>query len=262
MVEITVLESAGEPVEEQEARDYRFVLGEGHAIPAVEEAIMALSPGQADEFTVHFPEDFADEARRGQEQRLHISLLNAHRKALPELDDEFAREVGEFDTLDALRERILTDLREDAERRAEADVRRQLLDHILEANRFPVPESMIERYLDHMTGHAHADGQGEQHQHTPEEEERISQVRDALRPEAETGLKRMLVVERIAEQQGLRATQDDIDARVAALAAKHGRSESEVWLTLEKSGQLQMLEREIMEDKVFEYLESQNSVQE
>jgi trigger factor len=262
MVEITVLESAGEPVEEQEARDYRFVLGEGHAIPAVEEAIMALSPGQADEFTVHFPEDFADEARRGQEQRLHISLLNAHRKALPELDDEFAREVGEFDTLDALRERILTDLREDAERRAEADVRRQLLDHILEANRFPVPGSMIERYLDHMTGHAHADGQGEQHQHTPEEEERISQVRDALRPEAETGLKRMLVVERIAEQQGLRATQDDIDARVAALAAKHGRSESEVWLTLEKSGQLQMLEREIMEDKVFEYLESQNSVQE
>jgi trigger factor len=259
-VEITVLESAGEPAENPEPRRYQFPLGEGQAIPAVEEAIMTLSAGQADEFTVHFPEDFPEETRRGQEQRLHIQLVDVRRKQLPELDDDFARELGEFESMQQLRERILSDLREDADRRAEADVRRQLVDQIIEANRFEVPTSMVERYLDHMTGHSHADGEGEKHDHTPEEEERISQIRNTLRPEAEWSLKRMLVIERVAEMEGLRASQDEIDARVADLAAKHERSESEVWLALEKSGQLEALEREITEDKVFEHLKSQNTI--
>lgn len=262
VVEITVLSDAGQEAENPEPRAYRFVLGEGQAIPAVEESIMTLSVGQEDEFTVHFPDDFPDEARRGQEQRLRIKLLELRRRQLPEIDDELARSVGDFETLAALRERILSDLREDAERRAEAEVRRQLIDQIIEANPFDVPASMVERYLDHMTGHAHADGEAERHRHTPEEEERISQVRSALRPEAEWALKRMLVIDRIAEQQQLRASQDEIDARVAELAGKHGRSESEVWLALEKSGQLEALEREITEDRVFEFLKSQSKIQE
>ena len=181
-------------------------------------------------------------------------------KELPEADDEFARSVGEFEDMTALRERIRTDLQEDSSRRAQAEVRRQLLDQIVEANPFEVPGSLVDRYLDHMTGHSHADGEGERHQHTPEEEERISQIRSALRPEAENNIKRMMVIEKIAEQQEIRASQDEIDARVAELAEKHGRSESEVWLQLEKSGQLEALEREMTEDKVFEYLESQNTV--
>jgi trigger factor len=68
------------------------------------------------------------------------------------------------------------------------------------------------------------------------------------------------VVERIAEQEGLRATQDEIDERVEELAAKHDRSPSEVWIQLEKSGQLEVLEREITEEKVFDFLKSQNTV--
>jgi trigger factor len=259
-VEITVLESAGEEVANPEPRSYRFALGEEQAIPAVEESIMALEVGADDEFNVRFPDEFADESKRGQAQRLHIRLQQAERKQLPEIDDEFARAVGEFDSVAAMRERILTDLREDAERRAESDVRRQLIDQVIEANAFEVPGSMIERYLDHMTGHSHADGEGQKHEHTPEEEERISQVRTALRSEAEWSLKRMLVIERLAESKDLRASQDEIDAKVAELASKHERSESEVWLALEKSGQLEALEREITEDKVFEHLKSENTI--
>jgi trigger factor len=70
----------------------------------------------------------------------------------------------------------------------------------------------------------------------------------------------MMIVERIAEQEGLRATQDEIDARVDEIAARHGRTPTEVWLQLEKGGQLEALEREITEDKVFDLLKSQNTV--
>jgi trigger factor len=257
-VEITALDAEGQTQEGEEARSYQFVLGEGQAIPDVESAILTLQAGEEGEFAVKFPEDFPDEARRGEEQRLHIRLTEAQRKVLPEVDEEFARAVGDFDSVEALRSRILDDLRQDAEQRAEGEVRQQLLQSIVEANPFEVPDSMVERYLDYMTGHSHADG--EQHNHTPEEEARLQQVRTGLRPQAELGLKRMLVVDRVAEQEGLQATQDEIDARVEELAARHERSASEVWLQLEKSGQLEALEREITEEKVFEHLKSQNTV--
>lgn len=257
-VDITALDQAEEGEGEPEPRSYRFVIGEGQAIPDVEQAIVSLQPGEEKEFTVRFPDDFPDEERRGQEQHLRIKLNQVERRTLPELDDEFARAVGEFESMAALRERVLEDLRTEAEQRSEGELRQQLLDQIIEANPFSVPGSMVDRYLDYMTGHSHDDGKP--HRHTPEEEERLERIRQTLRPQAEWGLKRTMVVEHLAEAEGLRATQDEIDARVEALATSHDRTPSEVWLQLEKSGQLEMLEREITEEKVFQHLLGQNTV--
>jgi trigger factor len=255
-VEITPLDQAVEG-EAPEPQPYRFVLGENQAIPEVEEAIMTLSTGEEGDFTVHFPEDFPDPAQAGKEQHLHIRLTSIQRKELPELNDDFAREIGEdFEDLAALRARVLDDLRRGAEERAEADVRDQLVGQVLEANAFDVPDSMVERYLDHLTGET----EERRKQVTPEQREQISQWRLTLRPQAEQSLKRMLVVERVAEAQGLRATQDEIDSRVEELAERYGRSPSEVWLQLEKSGELQALESQITEDKVLEWLKSQNTI--
>jgi trigger factor len=258
VVDITARTDEGEPKEGEEPRTYRFVIGEGQAIPSVEEAILTLKAGEDGEFRVRFPDDFPDEARRGQEQCLNIKLVEVSRKVLPELTDEFAKGIGEFDSVEALRARILQDLREDAEKRAGAEVRRQILEQILEANPFQVPASMVDRYLDYMTGHSHEEGHT--HQHSPEEEERLAQLRDALRPQAEMGMKRMMVIERLAETRGLTATQDEVDAKVEEMAERHGRTPSEVWIQLEKSGQLETLERELTEEKVFAFLLEENSV--
>jgi trigger factor len=180
------------------------------------------------------------------------------RKKLADLDDEFASAVGDFESLDALRTRVRSDLVADVEQRGTAEVRRQLVEQIIEANPFDVPGSMVDRYLDYMTGHSH-EGH-EKHAHAPEEEERLAKVRESLRPQAEWGLRRMMVVERIAEQEGLSASQDEIDAKVDEIAARHERTPSEVWIQLEKNGQLEVLEREITEDKVFAHLLEQNTV--
>ncbi len=256
-VEITALDEQEEG-KDAEGRTYRFVIGEGQAIPAIEEAILTLEVGAEGEFDVAFPDDFPDEERRGESRRLLIRLMNAQAKKLPELDDEFAKGVGEFESMDALRVRVREDLKADVEQRSTAEVRRQLVEQIIEANPFEVPGSMVDRYLDYMTGHSH-DGE-EKHRHSPEEEERLATVREGLRPQAEWGLKRMMVVERIAEQEGLSATQDEIDAKVEELATRHERTPSEVWIQLEKSGQLEVLEREITEDRVFGFLLEQNTV--
>lgn len=259
VVEITDLDEPAEGGESAEARQYRFELGEGQAIPDIEQAIMTLAPGEEGEFTVAYPEDFADEAQRGQQQRLRIRVVEGRRKDLPALDDEFARALGEFETLDALRARVRSDLENDARTRADGAVRDALVQSIVEANPFDVPASMVDRYLDFMTGDV-PDKEGRRRERTGENAERFSQFRESMRPQAEQSLRRMMVVDHIAEREGLRATADDVDARVEKLAEQHGRSPADVWVELERSGQMQALESEILEEKVFEHLLSRNTI--
>ena len=258
LVDITALDEQGEPAEEP--RSYRIVLGEQQAIPDVEAAILTLATGESGEFTVSFPDDFPDESRRGQQQRLRIEVKEARSKAVPELTDDFAKEIGEFESVAALRERILEDLKQDAEDRADSEVRRQLIDQVIEANPFDAPDSMVDRYLEYMLEGPKRERGGPK-ERSPEEQEQYDRVRDSLRPQAEWALKRTMVIERVAEQEGLRASQDEIDERVEKLASSHGRTPSEVWIQLEKSGQLEELEREITEEKVFEFLKGQSTVE-
>jgi trigger factor len=258
LVQITNLDADGES-EEAEASDYRFELGAGQAIPDIEAAIMSLAPGEEGEFTVTFPEDFADEAQRGQQQRLRIRVQEARRKELPALDDDFAKGLGDFESLDALRSRVRDDLTNDARKRADSAIRDALVQQIVDANPFDVPGSMVDRYLAYMMGE-NPDQEGGRRKRSPEDEERFSQLRAIMRPQAEMSLKRMMVVEHIADREGLRPTADDVDARVEAMAEQHGRTPSDLWVELERSGQMQALEAEILEDKVFEHLQSRNTV--
>ncbi len=260
-VEITDLdEEPAEGEEEPEARTFRFALGEGQAIPDIEAAILTLEVGGEGEFDVRYPDDFGDPEMAGKEQHLRIRLTELRRRELPELDDELAKGVGDFETLDALRTRIRQDLAAEGERRGEEQVRAELVREIVEANPFDVPVSMVERYLDFMLGMDPERAEEQRRHQTPEQAERFSQMRAVFRPQAEAALKRMLVVESLADREGLRATADEVDERVEKLAEQHGVSPGDAWLQLEKSGQLQSLENEITEEKVFAFLKSRNSV--
>lgn len=242
-VAITNLSSEG-----SEPREYDLVLGAGDAIPEVEDAIRTLEPGGEGEFVVHFPDDFPDEARRGEEQQLRIALKARKTRILPELTDEFASKVGPFETVEELKERVRGDLEKEAADQAEGAVRGQLLEHILEANPFEVPESMVTQYLRSVIGQEKPD---------PAQMER---ARQAMGPQAERAVKRILVIERVAETQGLRAGDDELDARIEAIAEANQTSPAEVYARFQKSGRLEMLERELTEEKVFEFLKGQSEI--
>src|SRR2546426_4097846 len=117
---VDVIIATRENGEEKDPQPYQFVLGEGRAIPDVEERIMSLLPGESVDATVRFPDDFAEEAKRGQTRDVRITLHEAKRQHLAELTDDFAREVGDFEDLDALRRAIGEDLEKDAAREADA----------------------------------------------------------------------------------------------------------------------------------------------
>ncbi|HEX5727437.1 MAG TPA: trigger factor [Longimicrobiaceae bacterium] len=268
VVEITELSAAAEgegegedSAAEPEPRTFRFRLGEGQALPDIEDAIRTLEPGEWGEFDVRFPEDFPDEAQRGKAQRLRIQVMEAHRRHLPELDDAFAAEVGPFDSVDALRSRVRADLQAEARRRSEEQFRTALIDQIVEANGVEIPGSLVDRYadvlLEGMLGMV--DEQGRRRRLPPEQEAQVSQLRGLVRPRAEALARQRLIVDHLAAREGLRATQDELDARVEEIAGQHGRSPSDLWVELEKSGQLESLEGQLTEEKVFQYLRSQNN---
>lgn len=240
--------SAEEGAEMPEQREYPLTLGGGQAIPAIEELIMTLSPGETREEPVRWPDDFPDEAQRGKTKRVRVTLQDAKRKAPSPLDDSFAREVGDFDSLEALRAAIHEDLERHAEREADAQVRQQLIEQIISANPFEIPPSWVGQMV---SGYMEAYG-------IPESErERFAQE---LRPMAEKQVRRDLVIETIAEQQGLGSTEADIDERIAKIAESRDANPGQIYASLEKAGRLKEMERSITEDKVFDWLLEQNEI--
>src|SRR6267143_2148548 len=110
----TIAQREGSEVKDHQP--YQFVLGEGRAIPEVEERIMSLLPGETVDAMVRFPEDFPEEAKRGQIRDIRLTLHEVKRQQLPELTDDFDREVGDFESLAALRQGVREDLEKHAGR--------------------------------------------------------------------------------------------------------------------------------------------------
>jgi trigger factor len=247
-LEIQRLED-GEPA--GEARPYEIVLGDGEAIPDVEDAVRTLAVGETGDFNVTFPDDFPDEDRRGEIQHLRITLQGRKTKELPELGEDFARSLGDFDGMEDLTARVREDLTREAGEQAESAVRTQLLENILEANPFKVPRSMAERYIDSILGDT-----------SKLNPEILAETRERLRPEAEKAVKKILLVERIAELQGLKATEEEVDERIQDIAEKNDVKPAQVYANLQKSGNLEGLEREITERKVYDFLKGESTITE
>lgn len=232
-----------------EGTEYRIALGSGEAIAGVEELIMATAPGETTERAVRWPDDFPDEAQRGKSKRVRVTVRDVKRKSLPPLDDAFAREVGDFDSLSALRSAVRTDLVQHAERDADADVRQRLIDDVIGANPFDVPPSWVTRLVE---------GYLEAYRVPESERERF---RNEFRPTAERQVRRDLVIDTIAEREALTATEADIDARVAEVAANRNTDPGQVYASLQKAGRIAELERSITEEKVFAWLMERSEVQ-
>jgi trigger factor len=244
-VELTTADESGEF---PEAREYPLVLGQAQAIAGVEELIMELKPGEKAERSVRWPEDFPDEAQRGKTKPVRVHLLDVKRKSLPALDDAFAREVGDFESLDGLMATVRKDLEEHSTREADAGVRKQLLDQIAESNPFDIPASWVNQLID---------GYMQQYQIPEEERERF---RAEFRPIAEGQVRRDLIIETIADREGLKSTEADIDQRVADVASKRGADPGQVYASLQKAGRLREIEQSITEEKVFSWLMERNEI--
>jgi len=245
-VEVTPIEN-GVP---GTAQQHELVLGRNETIPELEERIMELLPGENAEAEVRFPDDHPDESRRGQTRRVGLALQEVKRQELPPLDDALAREVGDFESLDALRAAIREDLEREATREADSALRQKLLSEIIDANRVEAPHSLVHRVL-----HAYAEMYK-----VPEDQ--LSTFEQQFHQIAENQVKRDLVLDAIVEANGLRATEADLDARINSMAEARGVPPAQIYASLQKANRLQELERALTEEKVFDFLLKQSTIEE
>lgn len=230
------------------AQPYTIVLGEGRALPDVEERVLGMTPGETLDTEVRFPDDHPEESRRGQSRRVRLTLHEVKRQELPPLDDAFAREIGDFENLDGLRAALRTDLEGDARASADQAVRQELLQQIYTANDVPAPASLTDRLI---RGYMEA-------YRIPAEQ--FDSFAPEFRPVAEQQVRRELVLETVVEQQGLAATTAEVDERVQGLAAARSLPPGQVYAQLEKSGRLRELERSVTEEKALAWLLQQSTV--
>jgi len=246
-VTVTTIEDGVEPAA---AQPHDLVIGQGQTIPELEEKIMGLSAGETTDTEVRFPEDHPDESRRGKTRKVRIAVHEVKEQVLPDLDDALARELGDFDSLAALEARVREDLEVEARRRSEDELHGELLRQIGEANDVPAPPSMVHRLL-----HAYAESYRV-------EKEQFETFAKAFEPIAQAQVKRELILDAVATAQNLRATEADIDAKVATLAAARGMDAGKLYTTLQQNRRLGELEHTITEEKVFTWLLQQSTVTE
>ena len=231
------------------AQPHDLVLGDNQAIPELEERIMTLLPGETAEAEVRFPDDHPDESRRGQTRRVRITLHEVKRQELPPLDDALAREAGDFENLEALRAAVRQDLEREAAREADTEVRRNLIGQLVEANRVEAPHSLVHRLL-----HGYAEVYK-----VPEEQ--LAGFEQQFHGIAEAQVKRDLALDALVETHELRATESELDERINAMAATRGVPAGQVYASLQKANRLQELERAITEEKAFDFLLKQSTVE-
>ncbi len=232
----------------QESREYQLVIGQGQALPDIEDRLMQMRSGDTVDSTVRFPDDFDDEAKRGSTRSVRISLHEIKRQDLPELDDAFAREVGDFDSAEALRASVRKDLEEAARRQGDAEVRHQLIDQIAEANTVEAPRPMVQRVMRAFAEAYQVPDDG------------LERFAAEFAPVAERQVKHDLIIDHVAERKKLRATEEDIDNRIEQIAKRRNTEPRQVYASLEKAKRIAELERNLTEEKVFSYLLEQSTV--
>ena len=229
-------------------REYTVELGKQQAIPGIEELIMEAAPGETIERPVKWPDDFPDEAQRGVSKVSRVTVKEVKRKTVPAMDDALARELGDFDSVDALTAAVREDLTANLARETDAEQRAKLLDAIIDANPFDVPPTWVRQLTD---SYAQA------YQIPDPDKNRFAQEFRAI---AERQVRRDLVVDTIAKQHELAATEADVDAEVQSMASQRGMEPGQIYAALQKANRLSEIEHGLTEKKVFEWLKSRNTL--
>jgi trigger factor len=240
---------------------YAFVVGDGSVLPAVDQAVGGSRAG--DERTVPFrvAADHPREALRGKAATATVKVVEVKEKVLPGLGDELARSLGQFETLDAFR----AEVRRQLEARAAVEARRAredaVVDALLARHPFAVPEAMIMRQIAHQVEHARdrlrrqgVDPDGIQWDY--------AKLVGELRPGAERAVRRALLLEAIAEREGLAPSEAELEAEVEKIARASQRPTPAIRRMMEKRGDLDVLRQSLRERMTLTFLIGQAKVHE
>ena len=221
----------GKAFEGGKGESYTLELGSGQFIPGFEDQIIGHNAEEEFEVNVTFPEEYGEKSLAGKPATFKVKLHEIKVKELPEQDDEFAKDVSEFDTLDALKEDLKKKALERKEKAANDDVENQLLDQLIEGLKGDIPEAMFknreEQSLKDFEYRLQMQGM-QLDMYLKYTGATVDDLKKEFRPQAERQVKVRLALEKIAELEKLTATEEDLNKEYETIAQSYGMKAEEV----------------------------------
>lgn len=221
----------GVPFEGGKAEGHELTIGSNSFIPGFEDQIIGMEKGSEKEIKVKFPDEYFSKDLAGKDATFKVKLHEIKKKELPKIDDEFAKDVSEFDTLKELKDSIKARLQKDNETRAKYELEDAAIKAICDKTEIDIPSGMIETELDNIE----KDIEGRlRYQGLTFENylKMIGKTKEDFRKEyeeqAKNSVKSRLVLEAIAKQEKVEASDSEIEEKIKEMAANYGRTEDEL----------------------------------
>ncbi len=247
----------GEAFEGGKAEKYSLELGSNSFIPGFEDGVVGMEIGDEKDIEVSFPEDYHAENLKGKAAVFKVKLLEMKRKNLPELDDEFAKDVSEFESLAEFKQDIEKRLGERKERENQIHIEQTVIEKAAQNATVEIPQAMIDTELDNMVqdfeNRLRMQGMNLDmyYQFSGQSE---AALREQMTGDAEPRVRNQLVLEAIAKAEGIEATDEELDAELEKMASQYQREASELRGILENNGRIDDIRLELTSKKAVDFL--------
>jgi len=240
----------GKPIREEELT---VLVGGPDTLPDFTENLLGMEPGQEKEFDVRYPEDYAQERLAGRTVRFRVRVKGIRRKELPALDDEFARELGDYQDLEDLKRAIRATIRAEKEFLAQHKAKDEIIDQLVRMHDFPVPEAYVERQIEINVEQRVREliAQGIDPRRVQIDWDR---VKEKQREPAIRDVKAALILDKIAEREAIEVTRDELEAEIERIAREEREPVATVRARLEERGELGRIAARLRAQKTLNFL--------
>jgi len=234
--------------------DVLVEVGGSNTLPAFTENLRGASPNDERTFDVTYPEDFSDARLAGKTFEYSVTVKGVKQKHLPELNDDFAKELGQFADLNELRLRVRENLEAEKKHKAEHEGKDKIVDELLKQNEIAVPESMVEHQIDVRLerGLRALAQQGMR----PEDMKKMDfgRLRAGQREQAEREVRIALMLEKIADKENVEVSEEELNSEIEALALQAKQPVESVRSRLTQDGGLARIRSRIRSEKTLDFL--------
>jgi trigger factor len=240
----------GAPIENDEMVLH---LGDAETMPEFTENLRGMSPDEEKEFDVTYPEDYAQDRIAGKTVTFRVTVKAVRRKELPELNDEFARDLGDYQNLEELREAIRKAITGENQYAAQQEAKVKLVDALVDSHEFPIPEAFIERQIKaQVEGYLREiAGRGVDPNTLKLDWE---QIKKSQRDKAIRDVKGSLLLEKVADTESIHATNEEVDREIQRFARQEREPAAAIRMKFEKDGTLGRIASRIRTEKTLNFL--------
>jgi trigger factor len=250
----------GQPVSGSKAENYALVVGSKAVVETIDRGLIGMRKGELREIPVQFPETYQNRAMAGHEVIFHVTVNEIKERVLPALTDDFAKEVGSVETLAELQEKLRQNQVEIAEREARRALHEVIVGRLVEANPFELPPGMVEAETDGLIANLQRQLRQQQSDNAPPQI--TDEIRQQLRDQAISRIKRELLIDEIGKREGIAVDDADVEADLKRFAERTEQRLEYIRRQMEQTGALGTIRQNILADKVLDFVAARCTVTE